>query len=300
MECNRVMPGLGGLGQQMRLVLDPRARRLLARLPRYNWYSLAELALLAILALQTARLLLALITPVDPVGDWRPDAASAPSSAVLTGFDPFFRLAAPGGAVVVTGLDIKLFGIRADQASGRGSAILGLPSGVQSSVAVGEEVMPGVTLKAVAFDHVVILRGGTEEQLFLDQSRPATVISPPASPPPPFASAGGPPQPPAAGNPLLPQVPAVTASSLLGDARFSPRIGPNGVDGFTVQANGTGDALRGAGIQPGDVVISVNGTRVRGAEDAQRIQTQLSKSGEATLIVERGGTEVPLRVRVVQ
>ncbi|WP_156678578.1 type II secretion system protein N [Sphingomonas profundi] len=285
----------------MRLVLDRRARRLLARLPRTNWYSVAELALLSVLALQSARLLLTLVTPVGPVGDWRPDTGAAiVSPAIFGAFDPFFRLAAPGGPAVVTGLDIKLFGIRADQASGRGSAILGLPNGVQQSVSVGEEVMPGVTLKSVAFDHVTILRGGADEQVFLDQSQPATVVSPPPPPPgQPAVSAAAPP-PPAAGNPLLPPVPAVTASSLLGDARFAPRTGRNGVDGFTVQANGTGDALRAAGLQPGDVVISVNGARVSGAEDARRIQQQLSVSGEVTMIVERGGSEVPLRVRVVQ
>lgn len=277
----------------MRLVLDRRARRLLARVPRANWYSLAELGLLSVLALQSARLLLTLATPVGPIGDWRPDAgAPIASPAILAMFDPFFRLAEGGATPVVTGLDIKLFGIRADQASGRGSAILGLPSGVQSSVSVGEEVMPGVTLKSVAFDHVTILRGGAEEQVFLDQSRPATVVTPPAD-------AGAPP-PAVAGNPLLPGVPSVTASALLGDARFAPRIGRGGVDGFTVFANGTGEALRTAGLQAGDVVVSVNGTRVTGAEDAQRLQSQLSRSGDVALIVERGGTQVPLSVRVVQ
>ena len=287
----------------MRLVLDRRARRLLARLPRYDWYSLAELALLVVLAFQTARLLLALITPVGPIGDWRPDAPAPGAPATILGsFDPFFRLAAPGGAAVVTGLDIKLFGIRADQASGRGSAILGLPNGVQSSVSVGEEVMPGVTLKAVAFDHVTILRGGVEEQVFLDQSQPATVISPPPASTMPVANAAAPPPAaiPAAGNPLLPQVPAVMASALVGDVRLVPRLGPNGMNGLTVLANGTGDALRGAGMQPGDVVLAVNGARVTGPEDVRRIQQQFSRSGEATVIVERNGAEVPLRMRVVQ
>lgn len=285
----------------MRLVLDRRARRLLARLPRYDWYSLAELALLSVLALQVARLLLTLVTPVGPIGDWRPDGgAAAASPSILATFDPFFRLSANPGAAVVTGLDIKLFGIRADQASGRGSAILGLPNGVQSSVAVGEEIMPGVTLKAVAFDHVTILRGAAEEQVYLDQSQPATVVSPP---PPsfPLPPGSGNLPPPAAGNPLLPAPSEpVSAAALQGGAQFAPRIGKNGIDGFTVQARGDGSALRAAGIEPGDVIVSVNGARVQDAGDAARIQQQLGRSGEATVIVERGGNEVPVRVRIVQ
>ena len=65
-------------------------------------------------------------------------------------------------------------------------AIIALPDGTQTSVAVGEEVMPGVRLNAVRFDGVTILRGGAREQLFLDQSTPATSVGI-APPPPPGA-----------------------------------------------------------------------------------------------------------------
>jgi general secretion pathway protein C len=257
--------------------------------------------MLALLALVCARLLLTLATPVGPIGNWRPDGDAAPvSPSILGSFDPFFRLADNAGAAVVTGLDIKLFGIRADQASGRGSAIVGLPNGVQSSVSVGEEIMAGVTLKAVALDHVTILRGGVEEQVYLDQSQAATVVSPPPvsleaigiAPPPTITSPT---------NPLLPAPSApVSASALASGARFAPRFGRSGVDGFTVEQQGDGSVLRAAGIQPGDVIVSVNGQRVQDAADVTRIQQQLGRSGEATVIVERGGNEVPVRVRVAQ
>ncbi|MET0268981.1 MAG: type II secretion system protein N [Sphingomonas sp.] len=273
----------------MRLVLDRRARRLLARLPRYNVYSLAELALLSLLAWQCARLLLTLVTPVGPIGDWRPDAAAAaPSTSILSAFDPFFRLADTGGAVV-TGLDLKLFGIRADQASGRGSAIIGLPSGQQSSVSVGEEIMPGVTLKAVAFDHVTILRGGAEEQVFLDQSQPAAVVSPPGSLPEVAVNAPA----------VAPSGAPVSAAALAGAASFSPRAGSDGINGLTVQPAGDGSVLAATGMQAGDVIVSVNGARVRGVEDAQRIRQQLARGGDAAVVVERGGVEVPLAVRIM-
>ena len=63
--------------------------------------------------------------------------------------------------------------MREDRATGRGSAIIALPDGTQSSYGVGEEIMPGVTLTAVAADGVTISRNGVMEQLFLDQSQPA-------------------------------------------------------------------------------------------------------------------------------
>src|SRR3546814_10522583 len=127
----------------MRLALDPRIRRLLRRVPHTTVYSVLELALLSALALQCARLVWTAATPVDPVGDWRAAAAMHPvasaSGALLGEFDPFFRLSGDAGPVVVTSLELKLFGVREDRATGRGSAIFSTPDGAQRSFAVGEE-----------------------------------------------------------------------------------------------------------------------------------------------------------------
>ena len=129
-----------------------------------NLYSAGELLLLAGLAAQTARLLYAIVTPVGPLGDWRPAQLVIPvdPAALLASFDPFFRVSGAGGSgpAVVTSLPLKLFGIRLNEATARGSAIIAGPDGLQRSVDVGEEIVPGVTLKAVAFDHVTVSRGG--------------------------------------------------------------------------------------------------------------------------------------------
>lgn len=167
----------------MPLAFDLRARRLLRQFPRATVYSWAELALLFLLAVQCARLFWTLVTPVGPVGDWRPASSFRPalqsSSELLGSFDPFFRTQGSAGPAVVTSLDLQLFGVREDRASGRGSAIIGKPSGEQKSYQVGEEIEPGVTLRAVAFDHVTISRNGVAEQIFMDQTSSAPVVSPP-------------------------------------------------------------------------------------------------------------------------
>lgn len=166
----------------MRLVLDPRARRLLRRVPHTTVYSAMELLLLSLLAVQCARLVWAAVTPVGPVGEWRSAAAlralPAVSSDLLGSFDPFFRLSGDNGAVTVTSLDLKLYGVREDRASGRGSAIIGTPTGQQRSFVIGEEIMPGVVLTGVAFDGVTISRAGATEQIYLDQSTPAQTVTP--------------------------------------------------------------------------------------------------------------------------
>jgi general secretion pathway protein C len=159
----------------MLLRFDQRAARLLRQLPQRYAYSGLELVLLTVLALQLARLAWAVLTPVEPLGDWRPSAApaAAPIEApVLRDFDAFFRTSADTGPVAVTSLNLTLLGTRVDQVSGRGSAIID-SNGTQSSFLVGEEVMPGVKLAAVDFDNVTIERSGTREKLYLDQSTPA-------------------------------------------------------------------------------------------------------------------------------
>jgi general secretion pathway protein C len=159
----------------MAVTLNPRAERLLARLPRVTVYSALELVLLVLIAVQCARLFWAVLTPLGPVGDWksleliRPVAANAPA---LGSFDPFFRNAGaqPQAPAVVTSLDVRLYGVMGNQATGGGSAIIGMANGQQRSFAVGDEIVPGVTLTGIAFDHVTISRGGTTEQLYLDQT----------------------------------------------------------------------------------------------------------------------------------
>jgi general secretion pathway protein C len=280
----------------MRIALDPRARRLFARLPRTSAYTLLELVLLSLLAVQCARLAWTILTPVGPIGDWRPEASLRPAGQIglLGSFDPFFRLSNQAGPVVVTSLNLTLHGIRQDEASGRGSAIIATPDGLQRSFAVGEEIVPGVTLTGVAFDNVTISRGGVAEQLFMDQSSPAQVVGPSGPP------ASG--QPAAAASAPVPAAPpsapaAAPMSSLLEQISFTPRTNGSEVSGIIVSPQGSGDAFRAAGFAPGDVIVRVNGRRVDSQEEARSVAADLAGARGASVQVERNGRVVTLRLR---
>lgn len=267
----------------MRLVMDGRARRLLARLPAVNVYSAGELLLVAALAVQVARLAWVLVTPVGPLGDWRPAApavAGLPADA-LASFDPFFRLDADAsGPATVTSLQLTLFGTRIDEAQGGGSAIVAGSDGLQRSVAVGEEVAPGVRLKAVAFDHVTLDRGGAPEDLFIDQSKGVQ----PVAAPPPVARVGS-----AAGVP---------ASQLRNEIGFIPRIDGGRVSGLVVRPQGTGELFRRAGLREGDVVTAIAGRPVGDVADLGRVASDFKGGGAIPLTVERGGQPMPLSLPV--
>jgi general secretion pathway protein C len=267
----------------MRPASEPRARRLLLRVPRANLYSLAELALLSLLALQCARLVWTIVTPVGPLGDWRLPASlrTAPAATALD-FDPFFRIAPQSGPVVVTSLSLQLFGVRQDEATGRGSAIISTPDGKQASFAVGDEIVPGVRLKAVDYDSVTIDRGGTTEQLFMDQSKGAA------------GAVTGPPPAPAAVPPVAFAPPSRPASPSSGNAAgLEPRMNGRLVTGVTVSGLG-GDIYRTAGLQPGDVIISANGRRITSVEQARDLGGQIG-AGPIVLQVERNGRVTTVR-----
>ncbi|MBJ7443621.1 MAG: PDZ domain-containing protein [Sphingobium sp.] len=239
--------------------------------------ALLEKGLIALLALQLVRLAWVVVTPVGSFGPWEGRQAQlltpAARQALFASFDPFFRTGAPqtAGNGVVTSLALTLYGIRLNEGSGLGSAIIAAPDGVQSSFAVGDEILPGVVLKSVAFDHVTIDRGGAEEQIFLDQSTPAptaapeggeTQAPPPVSPPP---SAGP------------------TADSLKRDIGFAPRMQNGRVTGLAVSAKGPGFAS--AGFRPGDIISQINGQPVG---DLQSLQNQIAPGARLSLTVERG------------
>ncbi|AOH85337.1 type II secretory protein PulC [Sphingomonas panacis] len=273
----------------MRLVLDPRARALLRRLPKVTVYSAAELVLIAVLAVQCARLMWTVVTPVAPLGAWRPVGVSVPGAPgdLLRGFDPFFRLS--GGEAqpsTVTSLQLTLFGTRIDGAMGGGSAIIAGPDGVQKSIAIGQEVAPGATLKAVAFDHVTIDRGGATEELFLAQGDTGT--APPPAPTPPS-------------EPLLTPAAApsgLTLSQLRAETGIIPRVDGGRVSGLVVRPQGGGTAFRQSGLRDGDVVTAINGRPVGGAGDFERLGGQLAGGGTLSITVERGSQTLPLAITI--
>lgn len=262
-----------------------------------QWLSILEFILLAVLAVQLARLAWAIVTPVGAFGDWRGRQAQIPSpaarQALFAGFDPFYRTAGGGGGnAVVTSLALTLFGVRVNEGSGQGSAIIATPDGTQASFAVGDEIMPGVRLKEVAFDHVVIDRGGAAESVFLDQSVAAPVAAPGGDEATDKAAPdrrGG-----SAAPPVTPGGPRLgpTVDALRSDVGLAPRMEDGKVTGLLLTSRGP--AFQSAGFQQGDVIREVNGRPIASAADLQALQSQLVPGARISLGVERGAAVVPI------
>lgn len=260
----------------MQLALKPRARQLLRQLPVGSPTAILRAALIVALGVQGARLVWAVAEPMGPVGAWRASAVVPPADVALLGrFDPFGRLGASDGPVAASSLPIKLFGVRLDAATGQGSAIIAGPDGVQQSFALGDAVMPGVILRAVAFDSVTVDRGGALEQVFLDQSVP------------PRAVVGGPPP-----TPGAVAAPAPPPSPIPGVSLSAPTA-----NGVTVSGDAANPAFRASGLQPGDVVTAVNGSPVRAGTQIDSLLAEPSETGITALTVTRAGQTLTVNVQ---
>ncbi|WP_422060385.1 type II secretion system protein N [Sphingopyxis sp.] len=246
----------------------------------------------AALVWQSVSLLWTLIVPLSPLGAWQPQtaviASLAERRALFTSIDPFFRGTAQGPATAtVTSAGLSLFGININEATGGGSAIIAAEDGIQNSYAVGDEIAPGLRLVGVAFDHVILDRGGTRETLFIDQSGGADsgTVAPLPAPTPEVGSA------PAAGAPAGGEL---TPDAVKAGVGFTPRAENGKITGLVVQPQGDGSVFRAAGLRPGDVVHSVNGRPIGSASDAAALANQLTPGARLSIEVERGANVVPI------
>ena len=236
--------------------------------------------LVAVLAVQGARLIWVAVTPVGPLGDWRPagviDIPPAAQKAVIAAINPFDRMAT-GGAAAILPSDLKLFGVRASAGAIPGGAIIGLPDGQQISVSVGEPVMPGVVLVTVGFDYAEVDRQGIWQRLFMDQDKPPLTLG-----------SGG-----ASAVPLpatsMPTVDAVRAA-----VTFSPRRSQAGLTGITVMPGGDQAGFTALGFRPGDVIVAVNGAAIASDSDLAQLQQSLAPGASLALTVDRGGRQIPI------
>ncbi len=237
---------------------------------------------------------------------------------------------APATGETVSSLNIKLRGVFAGGGTDAGYAIVNA-GGRDEATRVGAEVVPGVTLESVHPRHVVLRRAGALERVNLEEraSAPAQVAAAPryaqASPPPPSAPAapGATPAPPQPSShpgarfrrpePYAPvgDVPTETQNQAPAPAQIqapapaqqpapkapAPRpLSSGSPQGLVIQDVPPGSMLERIGLQPGDVVRSVNGEAVASEADVARVLQQRGMQGSFTAEVQRGGMTVPIAV----
>nr|WP_231379054.1 type II secretion system protein N [Brevundimonas sp. BAL450] len=249
---------------------------------------LTEAVLAGLLALPAAALLWMVVTPAGPFGAAPSRASATPDVSVLARIDGFFRTGAPSSLAEATAANsgsLRLFGVRAGGAGG-GSAIIGLSDGRQVSVAVGEEIEPGLRLESVASDHAVVARGASRTRLAFSEA-PAGAAPPP--PPPSSQQVIAPTTPAASGDPM----------QLLSSGVLAPHVVDERITGFVVTPAGAGPAAE-AGLLPGDVIQAVNGQALDSVSSLPRIAAGLAGAESLHIRYERGGEVRAATLRIAQ
>ncbi|WP_223571245.1 type II secretion system protein N [Xanthomonas arboricola] len=233
--------------------------------------------LLALLALQCARVVWVVIAPIGPLGTAQ---VTTPAQAELPALrrDVFYRSVAEASSD-----GIVLHGVRAGGA--QAAAFLSSGDGRQGAYRIGDGVVAGVTVQAIASDHVLLRTGSGVRRLTLVESAASAAATSPATAAP--VAAGGAPAVTsnvgtAAGTATAA---AVDPQQLLTTAGL--RASEDG-SGFTVMPRGDGALLRPAGRAPGDVLTELNG-RTLDAEHLRELQDELRDGQAATLTYRRDG-----------
>ncbi|WP_394004714.1 type II secretion system protein N [Luteimonas sp. WGS1318] len=221
-----------------------------------------------VLLTQLARLAWLVLAPASVAGT--PQVTSLPSQIPeLAAHDPFLAGIASAAPVATDGW--RLFGLRT-AADGQGTAILGRDREPQSVYGVGDALAPGLVLAAVRADHVEL---GNGQRLALVEDAqadaPAASIPAPPSPTPAPASSAD-----------------VDPAQLL-EAGLQARTVDGRLAGYTLLPRGNSEVLlRAAGLQPGDVLLSVNG-QVLSPSVITELASELKSNPRAVVTFERDG-----------
>lgn len=255
-----------------------------------------EIALAVVLAVQLARLILIVAQPqTEPVTTPTAALTVAPVDySVFQRFDAFFRTGGQSSlaeASAAGASQMRLYGVRSDGAGG-GSAIIGLADGRQVSVAVGEQVEPGLVLRGVGSDHVTLARGGSVSRLIFSDV-PVGVAPPPPPPPGPQTVTPEPPAP----SPTAAAGVRVDPARLIAQASLRPRMQGVRVNGLTVSTSGDGAAVKAAGLQAGDVILAVNGQTLNSLDRIAALRSELATADSAEIRFERGGAVQTTTIR---
>lgn len=138
-----------------------------------------------------------------------------------------------------TTLDLKVFGMRTDLDGDTSSAVIETPDGIQKLFSVGETIIPGVTLKNVDVDFVILDRNGKTERLSR-QGRTEEEL--------------------AKGSTISLETLSYSAAQMIKDVRIYPYRENKQVLGYQVRSQRSGKSkLEKYGFESGDVITSING-----------------------------------------
>lgn len=271
-----------------------------------------EFSLVIILALLGAKLIWVIASPSDSVATYteRPlptpmrgassTLAISTDRTVLISVNPFDQ----GETELVvedvpeTSLNLQLDGLRmSTEGGGAGNAIIRTPDGRGSNFRVGDQILPGVTLERILSDRVIINRDGADETLMLGgRGVGLSVISDDSQ----VVTDNGIAETERDTGAESRETGVITGrlagpDQLFGAINAGPVMTNGSLSGYRLNPIGSADTMRQAGLEPGDVLLQINGTSVVNL-DMTDVIDRISAMQTAVLEVNRNGSQRTVRL----
>jgi general secretion pathway protein C len=260
--------------------------------------SVVSFALILVIAAQLAALLWRVLGSTDEAGGARsstvsPAAPAVDLNAIVNAH--LFGVAADSGdpsKLPATAANLSLTGTLAGLEPEHGWAIIGASGQAARVYATGAALPGGTKLLAVYPDRVILDRNGAHESLMLPRlTGGSSGYAPSVAALPPAAAAGN-------GSladsvrQLLVQNPAAGRELL----RPQPVFAGGSLRGYRVYPGRNRAQFVGLGLQPGDLVLAVNGTALDDPNRGLEILRGIGQGSAVTLTIDRGGQQQQLTV----
>jgi general secretion pathway protein C len=289
------------------LTASPSLARLTQRLPQ-----VATAVLAIAIAVQLAFIVLGFLGSSGLNSTVTPGTATAPRTtrpaldvqSIVNAH--FFGVAAPAQSQATdannapnTTMNLVLAGTIATDDPKHGLAIIGETAANAKVYSVGEAVNGGATLHAVYTDRVLLDRGGSIEALALPRQALAGAGRPAASTFQPPAGAGASTQ----GAALAENVRRLVANDpgVVSEIMRPQQVFQNGqMRGFRVYPGRNRAQFSKLGLQPGDLVTSVNGTPLDDPQRGNEIFRTIGTSDSVRVTIERNGRSQEITLNMAQ
>jgi len=199
---------------------------------------------------------------------------------------------APVKHAVDSRLNLTLQGVML--AGAHSAAVVRLPDKRQKLVFLGERIQPGVILRAVEKDAIIVEHRGRMERIrMITRPLPATVAMRPQHAPTTTGATATRRFSRAELRAQLNRLP-----QLLMQARAIPHQMNGRMDGYLIQDIAPRSLYARAGLQNGDIILAVNGQPIVNPQQAMKLLNSLSSASHLSIRIRRGDTEQTLRYQI--
>ena len=248
---------------------------------------------------------------LPPLGAAGPPGADADVARIVS-LAPFGGATAAGGLPAST-LGLVLKGILMAYPPSASTALIAVGDGPAAIFGIGQTPVGDAVIEQIEVDHVILTSGGARQRL--DFPEPAAIDPAAVSAAPGAGITVTPAQPAqtpeaaaalAMSSPIASAAAAAQQAPRVADAGATPNLAAAaGAAGVTATSTGyrigpnPSPELRRFGLQPGDVIETLNGQAVSGAANDQQLIERARSSGQARVVILREGrrltVNLPLR-----